>query len=167
MRLRAILLLAALGLAGCVPVSSHRDSEKVISSKAVLDLPRMSGDWSVVGYYPTPFEIGCEEIDLALDLASLERTCRAQDAITRQDKAPLRAVDVGRFQTQLDGVGPTPLCVLWVDEGYRTAVIGEPQGRFAWIINRGRAIPRDRWVKAQRILDFNGYDPVALVRLGQ
>jgi len=167
MRLRAILLLAALGLVGCVPTGSYRDNERVISSKAVLDLPRMSGDWSVVGYFPTAFEIGCQDIDLALDLASLERTCRAQGTITRQDKAPLRAVDVGRFQAQLDGVGPTPLWVLWVDEGYRTAVIGEPQGRFAWIINRGGAIPADRWVAAQRILDFNGYVPVALVRLGQ
>ncbi len=166
MRLRAILLLAALGLAGCVPVSSFRDTEKVISSKAVLDLQRMSGDWSVVGYFPTPFEAGCEEIGLVLNLASLERTCRAQGAITRQDRAPLRAVDVGRFQTQLDGVGPTPLWVLWVDEGYRTAVIGEPQGRFGWVINHDAAIPMDRWVAAQRILDFNGYDPAALVRLG-
>jgi apolipoprotein D and lipocalin family protein len=167
MRLRAILLLVALGLAGCVSVSSFRDTERGISSRAVLDLPRMTGNWSVVGYFPTAFEAGCDEIDLALDLASLERTCRAQGGITRQDRAPLRAVDVGRFQTQLDGVGPTPLWVLWVDDGYRTAVIGEPQGRFAWIINRDRAIPQDRWVAAQRILDFNGYDPAALVRLGQ
>jgi apolipoprotein D and lipocalin family protein len=167
MRLRAILLLAALGLAGCVPAGSFRDPEQVISSKAVLDLPRMSGGWSIVGYFPTSFEAGCQEIDLAFDLASLERTCRAQSGISRHDRAPLRAVDVGRFQTQLDGIGPTALWVLWVDDGYRTAVIGEPQGRFGWVINRDTTIPADRWVAAQRILDFNGYDPAALVRTGQ
>jgi apolipoprotein D and lipocalin family protein len=167
MRLCAILLSVALALAGCVPASAYRDPETVISSKAVLDLPRLGGDWSVVGYYPTPFEAGCDEIDLVLDLASFERTCRAQGVITRQDRAPLRAMDVARFQSRLDGIGPTPLWVLWVDDGYRTAVIGEPQGRFGWVINRDATIPRDRWVAAQRILDFNGYDPAALVRTGQ
>ena len=166
MRLRGILLFVALGLAGCVPASSYRDSDKVISSKAVLDLPRMSGDWSIVGYFPTAFEADCEALDLVIALASLERTCRTAAATPRHDQAPLRALDVGRFETTLDGVGPTALWVLWVDEGYRTAVIGEPQGRFGWVINRDTAIPADRWVAAQRILDFNGYDPAALVRLG-
>ena len=166
MRLRGILLLAAVGLAGCVPVGPYRDPDRIISSKAVLDLPRLSGDWSVVGYFPTTFEAGCEAIDLALALGAVARTCEASGAKSRHDQAPLRAIDVGRFETTLDGVGPTDLWVLWVDEGYRTAVIGEPQGRFGWVINRDPTIPTDRWVAAQRILDFNGYDPAALVRLG-
>ena len=165
MRLRGILLFVALGLVGCVPAGSYRNPDSVISSKAVLDLPRLSGDWSIVGYFPTPFESGCEALDLVIALASLERTCRTA-APSRHDKAPLRALDVGRFETTLDGVGPTSLWVLWVDEGYRTAVIGEPQGRFGWVINRDPTIPTDRWVAAQRILDFNGYDSAALVRLG-
>ena len=165
MSLRGILLFVALGLAGCIPASSYRDSDKVISSRAVLDLPRMGGDWSIVGYFPTAFEADCEAIDLLIALASLERTCRTA-APSRYDQAPLRALDVGRFETTLDGVGPTELWVLWVDEGYRTAVIGEPLGRFGWVINRDATIPTDRWVAAQRILDFNGYDPTALVRLG-
>ncbi len=166
MRLRGILLLVALGLAGCVPASSFRDQDRVISSKAVLDLPRLSGDWSVVGYFPTSFEAGCEAIDLVIALGSLDRTCQTTGDASRHDRSPLRAIDVGRFDTTIDGVGPTALWVLWVDEGYRTAVIGEPQGRFAWILNRDPTIPTDRWIAAQRILDFNGYDPAALVRLG-
>lgn len=166
MRLRGILLWVALGLAGCVPAGSYRNSDSVISSKAVLDLPRMRGEWAIVGYFPTAFETDCEAIDLIIALASLERTCRTAAAPSRHDQAPLRAIDVGRFETTLDGVGPTALWVLWVDEGYRTAVIGEPQGRFGWVINRDQTIPTDRWVAAQRILDFNGYDPAALVRLG-
>ena len=54
--------------------------------------------------------------------------------------------------------------VLWVDESYRTAVIGTPNGRAAWILNRDPAIPADRLAAAREMLDFNGYDLTRLVR---
>ncbi len=48
--------------------------------------------------------------------------------------------------------------MLWVDEGYRTAVIGTPDGSFGFVLNRDAAIPADRMEAARRVLDFNGYD---------
>ena len=57
----------------------------------------------------------------------------------------------------LDGVDRR-LWVLWVDEGFRTAVIGNPEGTFAWIIDRSQKGGADRITAAREILDFNGYD---------
>jgi apolipoprotein D and lipocalin family protein len=54
--------------------------------------------------------------------------------------------------------------VLWVDEGYRTAVVGAPNGRVGWILNRDPDIPEDRLIAAREVLDFNGYDVSQLQR---
>ena len=48
--------------------------------------------------------------------------------------------------------------VLWVDEGFRTAVLGNPDGTFGWIVDRSTTGGADRIKAAREILDFNGYD---------
>ena len=53
---------------------------------------------------------------------------------------------------------PLELWVLWVDDDFRTAVIGTPDGRFGWIMDRPGQASRDRTRAAREILDFNGYD---------
>lgn len=50
------------------------------------------------------------------------------------------------------------LVVMWVDEGFRTAVVGDADGRWAAILNRGRKPAPDRIKAATEILDFNGWD---------
>ncbi|MEP5200987.1 MAG: lipocalin family protein, partial [Paracoccaceae bacterium] len=57
--------------------------------------------------------------------------------------------------------------VLWVDEGYRTAVVGAPSGKVGWILNRTPNIPADRLNAARQILDFNGYRLSELVMTQQ
>lgn len=53
--------------------------------------------------------------------------------------------------------------VLWVDEGYRTLVLGTPDHSFAVILDRAAAIAPDRLRAAQEILAWNGY-PAGAVR---
>jgi apolipoprotein D and lipocalin family protein len=50
------------------------------------------------------------------------------------------------------------LVVMWVDEGFRTAVVGDADGRWAAILNRDRRPAPDRIMAAREILDFNGWD---------
>lgn len=49
------------------------------------------------------------------------------------------------------------LVVMWVDEGFRTAAIGDADGRWAAIIDRTAPSP-DRMKAAREMLDFNGFD---------
>lgn len=57
------------------------------------------------------------------------------------------------------------LWVLWVDDGFRTAVIGTPDGSLGWIMDRkGRkGISEDRLTAAKEILEWAGYDLSRLV----
>ncbi len=69
-------------------------------------------------------------------------------------------VGPGRLEVRLGSVPfiAADYWVLWVDESYRTAVVGTPNGRAGWILNRDPEIPADRLAAAREILDFNGYD---------
>lgn len=54
--------------------------------------------------------------------------------------------------------GEDTLVVMWVDEGFRTAAIGDADGRWAAVLNRKRKAGADRIAAAVEILDFNGWD---------
>lgn len=48
--------------------------------------------------------------------------------------------------------------VHWVDEDFRTAVVGYASRENAWILNRTPTLRADRLQAAKDILKFNGYD---------
>lgn len=149
--MRRWLMGGCLALAGCAPVPeeaasvSYRDSAVMISSTLRFDLARFEGDWVVRAAYPS-------------------------DALQR---VTLKAVSATRFVWSADGVqtegevtGPgrfrlegqaQEYWVLWVDEGFRTAVIGTPDGSFGLILDRKPRGGADRMVAAREMLDFNGY----------
>ena len=58
--------------------------------------------------------------------------------------------------------GDQTLVVMWVDEGFRTAAVGDADGRWAAIIDRGGRASADRTRAAMEILDFNGWDTAKL-----
>jgi apolipoprotein D and lipocalin family protein len=77
---------------------------------------------------------------------------------TRSIAGEAEVTGPGRLAVRLDGVpGAAPLWVLWTDEGYRTAVLGQPDGRAGWILDRSPRSSPDRIAAALEVLDFNGY----------
>jgi apolipoprotein D and lipocalin family protein len=77
----------------------------------------------------------------------------------RQTPGRARPSGPGRLDLRLEGAAfDGGYWVLWVDEGYRTAVVGQPSGQAGWILNRDPAIPADRLRAAREILEWNGYD---------
>ncbi|MEW9919415.1 lipocalin [Marimonas sp. MJW-29] len=63
---------------------------------------------------------------------------------------------------EIDGDGV--LVVMWVDEGFRTAALGDADGRWAAILDRGGGAA-DRTRAATEVLDFNGWDVTRLRRV--
>ena len=159
--------IAALALlVGCG--QSYRDGQVPMSSIAVFDAKKYAGLWYEVASFPTPFQAGCAnttaEYALRADgtLSVLNTCLKAEGESVIAGSATV--VGPGRLAIKLDGVPVNaPYWVLWVDEGYRTAVVGVPSGRAGWILNRTPDIPADRLAAARRVLEFNGYDLDALV----
>ncbi|MEP5732317.1 MAG: hypothetical protein ABJL67_23455 [Sulfitobacter sp.] len=61
--------------------------------------------------------------------------------------------------------GEDTLVVMWVDDGFRTAAIGDAEGRWAAILNRSADVSPDRINAAKEVLDFNGWDVSKLMRV--
>lgn len=163
MRGRAAIL--ALGvLAGCAALTpSYRDADAPIASIASFEPERYAGLWYEIASYPTFFERGCSNTTATYELIGPEtisvlNACNRDGGISRIS-GTARVSGPGRLRLRLDGVPvEADYWVLWVDEGYRTAVVGSPSGGSGFILNRDPSIPQDRLEAARRVLAFNGYD---------
>ncbi len=161
--------MLALLAAGCstesplLPAESYRDRTAPFASIAAFDPERYLGRWYEIASYPVPFQRGCTNTQAVYSAApdggiAVRNSCvRDGDLETISGRAEVTGP--GRLEVRLDGTPfVAPYWVLWVDEDYRTAVVGVPSGRAGWILNREPAIPPDRLAAAREILDFYGYD---------
>ncbi len=159
-------LLFALLLAGCGTLEVYRDTETPISSKALFEPERYVGVWHEVARFPVPFEAGCvgvtAEYGLRDDgLLSVLNICRNADGSEKSRiEGTAEIVGPGRLKVRFASVPfvAADYWVLWTDEDYNTAVVGAPNGRSGWILNRTPTIRADRLNAARGILEFNGYD---------
>ena len=166
--MRALVL--ALLLSGCAVVDTvvpvYRDTTAPISSKAVFEPNRYLGLWYEVARFPVFFENGCvgvtAEYGLRDDgLLSVLNICRNADGTERSRIAgTAEIVGPGRLKVSFPSVpfGAADYWVLWTDADYETAVVGAPNGRAGWILNRTPDIRADRLNAARDVLRFNGYD---------
>ncbi|APE45463.1 lipocalin [Sulfitobacter alexandrii] len=144
----------------------YRDRDAPIGAIASFAPDRYLGLWHEVARYPVPFETGCRGVTAeytarADGLIGVRNICRnAEGAVVSSITGTAEVVGPGRLKVRFGAVPfvAADYWVLWVDEGYRTAVVGTPNGRAGWILNRDPRIPRDRLAAAKEILDFNGYD---------
>ncbi|MEJ6399467.1 lipocalin family protein [Yoonia sp. 208BN28-4] len=144
----------------------YRDTSQPISSAALFDPARYTGVWHEVARYPVPFERGCVGVTaeyqlIATDHISVQNICRDETGeVLSVIDGSAEIVGPGQLKVSFPSVpfGAADYWVLWVDEGYRTAVVGAPNGRSGWILNRDPIIPADRLEAARQVLAFNGYD---------
>jgi len=153
-------VLGLVFLAGCaVPlpegVQTLRDPDALIGATSRYDAARFKGPWLVRGSFD----------DTTSQIALVETTAGPAFQLCVQtgcsDGGTLWLADQkgqGRYALSRPDGATRDLWVLWVDEGFRTAVVGNPAGDFGWILDRQPTGGADRIIAAREILDFNGYD---------
>ncbi|WP_247744701.1 lipocalin family protein [Sulfitobacter sp. R18_1] len=163
-----LLLLAAL--AACsgdeAPPSQtgFRDAEALIGATSRYDAARFGGEWQVRAAFPGDADL--KAVTFAPEGPSLieqRQICDSAGCRNTRTLWALSAEGPGRYTMRAAvGGAERPFWVLWVDEGFRTAVIGSPDGGYGWILDRQATGGEDRIAAAQEILAFNGYDLAAL-----
>lgn len=168
----AAALLAAL-LAGCAAPGSqdgrYRDTGVPLSVTTRSAPGLMEGEWKVRAAFPADRDLeavhhlaewrGGPAFELVRKSCEDNGDCEVAGEIWQADKLGLNRWRIHSPH----GNDQRELWVIWVDEGYRTAAIGEPDGGYAWVLDRSATGGEDRIAAAREILDFNGYDTTALV----
>ncbi len=163
-----VVAFCFLSLTSCALAPSYRDQNVTIASMASFDAANYAGEWFEVASFPVFFQRGCRNttatyVGLPDGALAVLNECDTDDG-PEQIAGRAEVVGPGRLTVQLEGVPfAADYWVLWVDEGYRTAVVGTPSGRAGWILNRTPDITPDRLAAARDVLAFNGYDVSQLV----
>lgn len=140
-------------LAACTPVAntgaSFRDVSAPITSIALFKAADFAGHWDVIA----GFGDGLCAYDVVASNGA-QMNLAEQKCLGGAVHSVAQITGPGRYTPS----GGVEHWVLWVDQTYRTAVIGAVSGEFGMILNRGRDIPADRLAAAREILQWNGYD---------
>lgn len=159
-------MLLAL-LAACAPAPKggpYRSAGTPMYSNAVLQTDRLAGRWLQVADFAPADAAACQAGGVTVTPeGALTLAVQADLCLGGQKRAFSGVADVsGPGRIMLQGADPTGIgaewWILWVDDGYRTMVIGTPSGAFGMILDRQAQVPPDRMRAAREILAWNGYD---------
>lgn len=145
---------------------SYRNQATPIGVTSRFDAVKFAGPWQVRQVLPAQERF--DELRLITDakgtrLRVAADVCDGAGICGRfAEDLPTQRSGKGRYVVTMPDGKRRTLWVLWVDEGFRTALVGNPEGTFAWILDRSRTGGADRIKAAREILDFNGYDPRGL-----
>jgi len=154
-----VILGAVVLLAGCVQSTGFRDKGAPIYSSTRFEAARFAGDWIFREAVPADGPLSVTVSGVTPQGFLWDESGRGATG-AYQRKVDARLTGTGRFT--LDG---REVWVLWVDDGFRTAALGTPDGSFGWILDRNAAGGGDRITAAREILDFNGYDVSKLTKV--
>lgn len=151
----------ALALAACVAapaakVAAFRPAKAPIYSSAAFDRSRLEGEWRQVAGFVVGDERACGPgwLRFSGQMVQGKLCLNGQEVAV---SGPVSMAGPGRIAVP----GMADWWVLWVDSGYRTLAIGTPDGRFGFVLDRGK-IGADRLAAAAEIFEFNGYSKARL-----
>lgn len=152
-----------------------RDTSVPMQPVAGLDLDRYLGLWFEIARYPNRFERDCVAVTAEYTRIDAERigvrnSCRKGTFDGPLDVAEGTARVEGPGRLSVNFVRFLPFIrgdywVLDVTPDYSVAVVGEPSGRFGWILARSPRISDAAWTRALAALERNGYDTDGLYRV--
>jgi apolipoprotein D and lipocalin family protein len=166
----AILVLAA----GCAPAPSFRDQSVPIETVGSVDLARYGGLWYEIARYPNRFEKGCigvmAEYGMREDgLLAVTNTCHRPGEKIEVAEGRARVVDGSRGAKLEVSFAPAWVPFAWgdywilaLDQDYTSALVGEPSGRYLWVLARTPTLPPARWSELMTEARRNGFDPSRL-----
>ncbi|WP_411816277.1 lipocalin family protein [Hyphococcus sp. DH-69] len=165
-------LLAPLGLMACQSPPVNRDQSIPLTTVDYVDTERYLGRWYEIARFPNSFEENCEGVtaDYAMrddGLISVINTCRkgTPDGEEKAAKGRARIVDEqSNAKLEVSFFGPFwgDYWVIGLAEDYSLALVGEPSGKYLWILSRTPTISNETRVDAIQDLQAFGYNTNAL-----
>lgn len=157
-------LFGLLLLTGCATVAPQspgfRDTTVPLSVTTRGSASDLNGPWHVRASFPGPNTPALVTFIDDLNGAPAVELLQGSGAEVWRS-TPLGQ---GRFQLNNARGQSFELWVIWVDEGFRTAAVGTPDGSYGWVLDRKPTEGEDRIIAAREVLSFNGYDTLQLIQ---
>jgi len=165
-----IVALSVAWLAGCAVNPVYRQSSAPLPV-ASLDMDRYLGLWHEQARLPNSFEDGCvyvtAEYGLRPDgLISVRNSCREADGGGEVANGRARVVGApGEGKLKVSFFGPFwgDYWVLERADDYAWSLVGEPGGRYFWVLTRAERISADERAEFERRIAALGYDPADMI----
>ena len=169
--------LVAIGLAAWPSLVSRHPvgNRSVPQPNKPVDLKKYLGRWYEIARYEQSFQIGCEGVTADYSLRAdgnidVVNRCRKPDGKSSEARGRAKVVD-GESQARLkvSFFGPFygDYWVLDRADDYDWSIVGEPSGRYLWILARE---PTPAAAEVQKLIDRAkdlGYDTSMLLRTKQ
>jgi apolipoprotein D and lipocalin family protein len=145
------IAFTSLALSACVAGPSGRAKDAPpLQAVASVDVAQYMGLWYEIARYPTSFQKDCEGTTAEYTLREDGRvdvlnTCRfgTKNGEPRSAEAVARVMDGSNGARIFVNFAPIPLpagrgnyWIIHLDEAYQHALVGEPSGRFLWMLSR-------------------------------
>lgn len=176
--LRILTLTLAIALTtGAASAEKYRDRSVPLEVAGNFDLNKYLGVWYEFARFPNRFEKGCYGVTAEYRMrqdgkVSVVNTCRNGSLSATPESIEGTATVKGPAKLRVNFVSWLPFAagdywILYVDAGYKMAVVGEPKGNTGWILSRGKTLTAAQFNKAIEVLQSGGYNTDKLVRVPQ
>lgn len=163
-----VLFLAGLSLGACASPPVNRNAAQPLETVASVDLERYAGRWYEIARLPNSFETDCEGVtaDYARrddGLISVVNTCRKNgpSGPAKVAKGRARIVDEAtNAKLKVSFFGPFwgDYWIIDLADDYSLSLVGEPSGRYLWMLARAPEIDPEVKSGALSKLTALGYD---------
>lgn len=167
-----IFAAVTLTLFGCAAAPVNRNAAAPLSTVDAVDLNRYQGLWYEIARLPNRFEKNCEGVTAVYGLRddgliNVVNTCRKNvvDGEMKRAEGRARIVDADtNAKLEVSFFGPFwgDYWILDLAEDYSLSIVGEPEGRYLWILSRTPTISDETRDNAIAKLDAMGYNTNAL-----
>ena len=170
--MRIVIGIAALALAGCASPPVNRAADAPLDVVSSVDLDRYLGRWYEVARLENSFEKNCEGVTADYSrredgLIRVVNTCRkgGADGPVETANGRARIVDPStNAKLKVSFFGPFwgDYWIIDLKDDYSRSIVGEPSGRYLWILSRTPALSDASLADAVAVAGAKGYDTTRL-----
>lgn len=165
-----IALTLTAALAACILPPVNRDARVPLGPVAQVDVDRYAGRWFEIARFPNNFERGCAGVTAEYarredGRLSVVNTCREPDGELRRAEGSARIVDSvsnAKLKVRFGGPFEGDYWVLDRASDYSWSLVGEPRGRYLWVLAREPKISDALKAELVDKLKARGYNTDAL-----
>lgn len=145
--------LTTLTLALQVKAADNEPKNQPVTPVQKIDINQYTGKWYEIARFPMFFQRNCASnvtATYSIDQADsskiiVDNQCRKSDGTVIQSIGQANSIDSSNSKLQVTflpkflrwlPIGQAPYWILKIDAGYQTALVGNPEHKYLWILSR-------------------------------